>query len=494
MTKAGLLSLFMLLLTGPSVGSFFLLGFIGSSIIGIVTAAAVITVVIWTFLSRSASNERARIDVLLFSLAISFALCLLGGEGRLFFANTDWLTRDAIIHDLVSQPWPFVYRISESNAIQQSFILRAPLAMYMLPAAIGKIFGVYAAHIMLLAQNTILFALIFYFLVPANLKTAPAAITISIFILFSGLDVVPTIVKYMSTGVRGDHFEWWAELFQYSSHITQLFWVPHHAIAGWGFVCLYLLWRRAEIRSSLLACAFLYLTYWSPLAMMGAAPFLAYAVLSDLIGQKLRRFDIILLALTALPAILVNIYLIQDAGAVEHRLLIHEPSFWMVYLVFICVEFMPFVALIVVREPLMLKDHSFLLVIISLLLIPFYKVGSSNDFAMRASIPALALLATSFSIMIAQNVVARKRLGWSSVAMAVLIVGSITGFMEIRRAIVRTPSPISDCNFVQAWRESPFSQQSMSNYLANLNDLPAWMRPPSPVEVPTGATSCLAQM
>jgi hypothetical protein len=70
--------------------------------------------------------------------------------------------------------------------------MRAPLAMYMLPAAIGKIYGIYAAHLMMLMQNTILFALIFYFIVPMHVKFWQGATIISIFVVFSGLDVVPS--------------------------------------------------------------------------------------------------------------------------------------------------------------------------------------------------------------------------------------------------------------------------------------------------------------
>ena len=484
MTNARLLSLLLFLLTCPAVGLSFLLGFIGGWIVGLATAAVIIVIVIWTFESSPRPDETIRIDVLLFSLAISFALCLLGGEGRLFYANSDWLIRDAVINDLVSQPWPFVYRVGGPNFIEQTFIMRAPLAMYMLPAAIGKIYGIYAAHLTLLAQNTILFGLIFYFVVPAHLRFWPAATTISIFALFSGLDVVPTIARYMLTGnPPSDHIEWWVGLFQYSSHITQLFWVPHHAIAGWGFACLYLLWHRGRVRVSLLVCTFLYLAYWSSLAVIGAVPFVAYAAMSDLIGRKIGRFDVIFLLLSALPTTLLWIYLIQDAATVEHYFLIGAQHFWSIFLVFICVEFMPFVVLIVAMKPIMIRDHSFLLVVISLLLIPLYKLGQYNDFAMRASIPALALLAASFSIMLAENFGIRRRLLQTSVAVLTLSIGSITGFMEIRRALIRSPSPMSRCNVTQVFPFIP------THYLANLNGLPEWMHPQSPVQVPAGTIS-----
>ena len=500
MTNARLSLFFLLLLCAPAVGLFFLLGFAGSWAVGL-GAAAAIAMMIWTVKSSIGAPGAIRNDILLFSLAVSLALCLLGGEGRLFFANNDWLVRDAVLHDLVAQPWPFAYRIDASHAAEQSFIMRAPLAMYMLPAAAGKMFGLYAAHLTLLAQNTILFALIFYFIVPPRYEFWRAAAMISIFALFSGLDAVPVLARHAlsmddpSNGVTpADHLEPWAHLFQYSSHITQMFWVPQHAIAGWAFAALYLFWQRGCARASTLVCILPYLAYWSPIAVIGAAPFVFYAVVSDLAERKIGRADIVALLLAAVPAPLLLDYLVQGGGAVEHGFLIGAPGFWNVYFAFIYVEFIPYAALIVAMRPTMIKDPTFLLVVISLLAIPFYKLGMSNDFAMRASIPALALLAANFGVTLTDSVAAGNRVLWTRLATLVLIVGSVTGAMEVRRALIRPASPISACDLIQAWDQSPFILFPKTTYLVNLDTLPEWMRPRSPTDVPPAAPRrCFAQ-
>ncbi len=80
----------------------------------------------------------------------AFALTTIGGEGRLFPATADWLIRDAILHDLVQQAWPFAYRIDGKD-----WTLRAPLGMYLIPALCGKLAGLFAAHLALWAQNTV---------------------------------------------------------------------------------------------------------------------------------------------------------------------------------------------------------------------------------------------------------------------------------------------------------------------------------------------------
>ena len=500
MSNARLLSVLLLLLCAPAVGLCFLLGFAGSFAIG-VGAAVLMVLMIWTVRPSIMMPGAIRNDVLLFSFAISFALCLLGGEGRLFFANTDWLVRDAVLHDLVSQPWPFAYRIDAAHSTAQSFVMRAPLAMYMLPAAVGKMLGLYAAHLALLAQNTVLFALILYFIVPEQSGLWRAAAIIAIFAVFSGLDVVPVLAKHLAhesepavNGIPPDHLENWARLFQYSSNITQIFWAPPHAIAGWAFAGLYLLWQRGLVRAAVLLCVLPYLAYWSPFAVIGAAPFVLYAAASDVIGRRIGRADIVAGLLAAPTALLVLAYLAQGDGGVEHGFLIDAPYFWNLYFAFIEIEVAPYIILIVAMRPAIIKDPTFLLVVISLLLIPFYKLGMSNDFAMRASIPALALLAATFAVTLTETIATGDRLLWSRLATLTLIIGSVTGAMEVRRALIRSPSPISNCDMVQAWAQHPFSWTPMTSYLANLDAMPGWLRPQSPAEVPPGAiTHCFAQ-
>ena len=43
---------------------------------------------------------------------VATALCVLGGEGHFFYANFDWLTRDAVLADLVRHPFPVRLRVS----------------------------------------------------------------------------------------------------------------------------------------------------------------------------------------------------------------------------------------------------------------------------------------------------------------------------------------------------------------------------------------------
>ena len=83
-------------------------------------------------------------------LGLALVLCLLGGQTHAFFANDDWLIRDAVLADLVARPWPVEYERGGEMLFQ-----RAPLGMYLVPALAGKIAGLGVAHLALLVQNTL---------------------------------------------------------------------------------------------------------------------------------------------------------------------------------------------------------------------------------------------------------------------------------------------------------------------------------------------------
>ena len=81
-------------------------------------------------------------------------MLLLGGEGRLLSAPTDWYVRDAVLADLGRNPWPFLYEASGGPTL-----LRAPLGMYLLPALAGG-GGQRALDLALLAANTAMLGLL----------------------------------------------------------------------------------------------------------------------------------------------------------------------------------------------------------------------------------------------------------------------------------------------------------------------------------------------
>jgi hypothetical protein len=58
-----------------------------------------------------------------------------------------------------------------------------------------------------------------------------------IFFGFSGMDVVGFLIKNGWFPLV-DHIEWWSEYFQYSSNITQIFWVFNQSVPVWILLAL----------------------------------------------------------------------------------------------------------------------------------------------------------------------------------------------------------------------------------------------------------------
>lgn len=408
--------------------------------------------------------------------ALALLLCMVGGEGHFFYATTDWITRDAVLADLVNNGLTVVYHWQN-----QDFLLRAPLGMYLVPAMAGRIFGLYAAHMALLAQNSFIIATVGYFAVQlANVRKLPMLLLL---LAFSGMDIVPIllteIVSYAKFGafVPFMHIEWWGVnfstiLLQYSSHLTQLFWVPNHMAPGWWFTTLAFLYVRREIDFATLAASSAALLMWSPLAMMGAAPFILLFAL-ELLPRRIFEARNLLAASAGLCFLPIAVYLTLDAAAVPHRFLLNVDGFLPFYLLFIMVE-IPQVAIIAMAwDKVAPTDRRLVWLAVAMLLaIPTYSVGTSNDFVMRASIPPLFVLAFVFARVVALT---PRDNGRFATAISVMVILSFaTPMLEITQAMIRPSYAISDCNMVTSWAKGDPSVLPM-NYWARVEKIPAWL-------------------
>lgn len=411
-------------------------------------------------IGRATSVPRLDGPLLALCLAAAFALCLLGGEAHVFFANDDWLIRDAVLHDLVVQPWPVGY-VQRGEAA----FLRAPLGLYLVPALIGKLLGLRAAHLALLVQNATLFGCLFYVFAGAFAPRSRSVWVLCIFVMFSGWD----IVGFYKTGqplTFTAHIEWWAPRLQFSSHVTQIFWVPNHAASGWVFVAAYLAWRGRVLTCPSLVAIFGLGVFWSPLAAIGALPFLIRAAWCDLRAGLIDAGAVARVALAAVALSPVALYLSADGGRVEHGVSELSVEFGLVYVMFLTLELGP--VLMVLRSwppaaAARLGRVELAIAVAVLMLVPLYRIGS-NDFVMRASIPALAILALCLSEA-TWPAAGGPRRGSVTAAILALGVGAATPLFEIGRAFRVPAFPVSDCNLLTAARFPP-NEGPLFHYLA----------------------------
>lgn len=403
------------------------------------------------------------------TLAVAFLIALavlaLGGEGRFFYANVDWQVRDAVLNDMASHPWPFAYDIDGA-----AYFLRAPLGTYLLPAMFGA-----HADLALLLSNSLRLALLLTLASQLFASTRERSIVLGVFILFSGWDVLGTaFVSALGLHPSWDHLEAWDQGYQYSSNVTLAFWVPQHAIAGWTCAVAFLLWRRALIPIGVLAASIPLLVIWSPLAIMGAIPFAIFAAVDVVRRRDFTLSDIAFAAIAVAIAIPALLYLQIDAAKVGAHLGNAYPYLWMLC---IGLEVLPFVWPLLKRSRSKVDRPAILLILFSLVLMPFVQVGVSSDFQMRASIMALALLSIAFGESIYRLSSEKpRRTAAMTYALVAIALGAATPFLELRRALANGPSPRPLCSLVGVWHKQDNMIVPYSSYLAPVSMLPTVLR------------------
>jgi hypothetical protein len=419
----------------------------------------------------------APLDLRVFALCMGAGavLCLLGGEYHIFFAPSDWFTRDAVLADLVRNGFPVFYRFRDVD-----YVLRAPLGMYAAPALVGHLLGLGAAHLALLIQNALLLGATL-FLLSLIVEGAKARV-IALVIFFSPVDIVPRVaVDYMDSLKTGDFVldpltMFWNPLLNYWGNIPSLFWAPNHALAGWLAATLYLLRRRHEIDIAVLGLCSVMLLFWSPLAMIGAQPFLLWEVGVSLSrsGVATRRNALALAAAVGLVPMIA--YLKMDPDGISQSWMFLKSGFWTSYLLLLLFSLAPAWIVLLgwnltprwLRAPLALA-------IAMLIIMPFYRVGASdlnNDFAMRCTIAPLFLLSLGFGELVSTLLDGKGALRLAAITVATL--AAVTGLMEIRRALSDPAYTPSDCNLLTA-TEKTFAGFTPTNYLARLSAAPAWL-------------------
>ena len=407
-------------------------------------------------------------------LVLAAVLLILGGEGRWLYANPDWQVRDAVLADMGRNPWPFAYQIDGMVTI-----LRAPLGMYLKPALIGGDSHTARDMALLVSNAAALGGLLALGSALFN-TTRSRIIALFVFIAFSGLDAIGTWWAMSSgTPVSLDHIELWVDRSQYSSHLTMLFWVPQHAIAGWLCAITFLLWRTGRLSLGVFAAAIPLAALWSPLAVMGAIPFAILAGVETLLKRSIRISDIMLAVGAVAISSLSLIFLKTDAEAVaSHFTAMSLTQYAMV----LTLEVLPLTAFALWHRRLIGYGNAVpVVVLLCLVLMPLYCIGTAIDFQMRASIMPLAILALSIATLFERldtnHGVTRAAL------LALLLLGAITPLAEMRRAFVFLPAPASACTLPEAWDAQTGNIVSKSTYLARLDALPSWMRPSQPAQV-----------
>jgi hypothetical protein len=385
--------------------------------------------------ARAGGPRTVRWCVAVLVLAVAVGWSSMGGAGHLFFANFDWQTRDLVLRDLALGAWPVGYGLRDGADV----MLRAPIGYFLPAAAAGKVFGLQLADPALLVWTALGVAL-FLGLAVSRVHGWPAVLVlVAVLVLFSGMDLVGTVLRgglQLAAHLRPtDHIEWWADRFQFSSHATQLFWVPNHALAGWIATALLVRHVDRPEFARLLPLVVALIPIWSPLTAVGFMLLAAAWWVQQMMRTRAWRLvdPVNMLAAFGIASV-TGAYLVLGAGEIRSGVTAQagESMLFFVphYLQFVLLEGgLLWLLLLVVRADLLLVVAG-----LTLWLLPLVAFGPSNDLAMRGSIPALVVLAMAAASALSSPARAmQRRVYWP--ILLILLLGVPTAVMEMTRAV-----------------------------------------------------------
>ncbi len=412
----------------------------------------------------NAPADAARLSL---CIALACAILVLGGEGHLVYAPLDWRIRDAVLSDLTQGSFPVGY-----TSAGVDYILRAPLGMYMLPAAVGRVLGLASAHVVMLAQNSLMLGSIFYFLI----SLGGGWPRLAILVFYSGLSILGAALGFMISKDYTYYRLWWLGLdswhpmFQYSSSMVQFFWVPNHALPGWWLATLLILKARSEVDLATLGVSLAAAVFWSPLVVIPIAFWLVYLAASD--WRSLLASRLWLGALAGACFLPIVLYLVLGSSKIEHGLGFDQPVFMPLYIIFMAAQ-IPAIRLIFQNreflQPAMRGLYYF--ATLSLLALPLFNFGPANDLVMRASIAPLAIVAFMFGGIIQDARVSKRS---RHIGLALLLLMTPSALVEFTRDLTYSRYNFSDCSIFEAQHQMG-REEFPANYAVESAKIPSWL-------------------
>lgn len=338
-----------------------------------------------------------------------------------FAENHDWYKHYALFNELIDQSWPpAVPHVGGLSTLRYS------LSYYVVPAIVAKHAGreFLGAAIFVWTTLGLYLSLTIAFTARAH-SAASRLLLAAVFLLFSGADIVGRFITGFVHPLPM-HFEWWATFGQLSSSVTSLFWTPQHAISAWLATFLILRFPAHAIRcAGVLAAA---VAVWSPFSAIGLLPLFAWAIWKAGYRHIFTATNMVVAPVLLFAA---GYFLTRGAASIPAGFIWTAKGFsidtWVIFLVLEFGAIALSLSLIERRNaPLVLVAAGFLV------LLSLVSMGAFNDLLMRASLPALAVLAalSASAAVYAPNTVRKAPL------MICLVLGLITPLGEIMRGIV----------------------------------------------------------
>lgn len=373
------------------------------------------------------------------SLLVAIIWCFFAGIGYFYYQSWDYHFRNALFRDLINYEWPVFYPQANTPLVYY-------IGYWLFPALLAHITNLigHNATTSFMVGNIFLFiyavlgvSLVFLHIAQAiSVKNAKSLfVALIIFVFFSGLDLIGYLFFQIVEQPFQYHLDWWATFMQYSSMSTNMFWVFNQFIAT-ALVTLLIFNERQIKNFGFLAVLLLFLAPY-PTAGVGVL-MLAYAGKTFFTAQDKKKFVIddifsipnLIGVFWLLP--ILFLYFITNSEGMDKLWYIFDFTTPQRLILFMVLEFLLYIALIGYSFR---KDVFFITLLVSLLLIPFFRIDQQNNFCMRASEPALILLAIYCIKFLFMSYREDKNRYLRIILIWLLLIGSATPLMEFYRGI-----------------------------------------------------------
>lgn len=369
---------------------------------------------IFQSLEKVLDSWQISLKQVLLCASVSLFCCFILGIGGFWSQSSDWFVKNPLLNDLTLSDWPLLLDFSKATSEVKSLCGegRAGFVYYLffyLPAAtIGKVFGsLLVARFVIFFWSAYGLCLVLVSLggLTSKLNSETWRKTLFVLLLFvfwGGFDIIGQILRIIYLW-SNDYYPimptslidcWCSPYFSYyASHFTSLFWCFNQCIPLWLITIIIYTFFDLRVVGFFYSFSLLY----SPWGAIGLLPIILFGIVEKLKQTNGKEFvQMISLANIGFPLmvfVVVGTYYFSnntscwEKGFFWNFLSIGE--FFGKYILFILIELGIYIWL--VRDRI---THDALLFgsILTLLLIPFYKMTGPNDFLMRASIPALFIV------------------------------------------------------------------------------------------------------
>lgn len=398
---------------------------------------------LWIMRDQTARVAGISVRYIAITLAICIVLAILSGAGGFVWQKPDWAKHNVILNDLIDFPWPVYY--GETRFAPDTTLVYY-LGYYLPSALVGKFLGWRIGEVSLFLW-TVIGLWVFAQLTRRMTRWSPHQFLL--FFAMSGADILGII----ATQVFSPHplpflqIEQYANGLQFSSAMTQLTWVPQHAISGWIGTMLGLraLQKDRSVHTlPLLVCV---TAFWSPFVAIGLALLFIPVYLTKNARTMIGVFSIISVLPLAVVCLLYYRSTVPSTGSLWDLYLLAGSDILGnigLYIAFLILDLfvLGVIVLFVWRSVASSMRRVLIWSFVLLCLIPLIRFARGPDFVMRASIPALTVVFITVAHHL-HTIFLQRRLV-IAVSCGIMFLCLTTPIVEVASALIPHPHAVNE--------------------------------------------------